>query len=76
MSMGCRVKYYMASRADKGEEVAVASKGLKRLRKEVASSSSAQKAPLLGGLEPRPWRRMDSSGLMPKGSKVCSRELD
>ncbi|MCD7460655.1 hypothetical protein HAX54_044068 [Datura stramonium] len=31
--------------SDKGKEVAIASKGFKRLRKGVASSSSAQKAP-------------------------------
>ncbi|MCD9643260.1 hypothetical protein HAX54_030558 [Datura stramonium] len=49
-----------------GKEVAVASKGLKRLRKRVASSSSAQKVPLLGGLDPRLWRSMGSSGSMPK----------
>ncbi|MCD7464279.1 hypothetical protein HAX54_052397, partial [Datura stramonium] len=35
----------MASYAEKGKEVAIASKGLKRLRRKVASSSSAQKAP-------------------------------
>ncbi|MCD7458090.1 hypothetical protein HAX54_037137 [Datura stramonium] len=38
----------------------------KRLLKGVTLSSSAQKAPLLGGLEPRSWRSMGSSGLMPK----------
>ncbi|MCD7470883.1 hypothetical protein HAX54_011073 [Datura stramonium] len=36
----------IALRANKGKEVAVASKGFKRLRKGVASISSAQKAPL------------------------------
>ncbi|MCD9646484.1 hypothetical protein HAX54_036355 [Datura stramonium] len=35
----------MASRADKEREVAVASKGFKRLRKGVALSSLAQKVP-------------------------------
>ncbi|MCD9643107.1 hypothetical protein HAX54_030260, partial [Datura stramonium] len=34
----------MALRANKGKEVAIASKRLKRFRKGVASSSSAQKA--------------------------------
>ncbi|MCD7449201.1 hypothetical protein HAX54_050414, partial [Datura stramonium] len=56
----------MASRADKGKKVEVASKGFKRLRKGVASSSSAQKHPLLGGLEPRPWRNMGLSGHHPR----------
>ncbi|MCD9642685.1 hypothetical protein HAX54_029592 [Datura stramonium] len=35
----------MASHIDKVKEVAVASKGFKRLKKGVASSSSSQKAP-------------------------------
>ncbi|MCD9641418.1 hypothetical protein HAX54_027595, partial [Datura stramonium] len=35
----------MASYADKGKEVAVASKGLKSLKKGVTSSKSDQKAP-------------------------------
>ncbi|MCD9646013.1 hypothetical protein HAX54_035508, partial [Datura stramonium] len=35
----------MASRANKEKEVVVASKGLRRLQKGVASSSSTQKAP-------------------------------
>ncbi|MCE3049465.1 hypothetical protein HAX54_044919, partial [Datura stramonium] len=36
----------MASHAKKGKEVCVASKGFKRIRKGVASSSSAKKDPL------------------------------
>ncbi|MCE3215042.1 hypothetical protein HAX54_000601 [Datura stramonium] len=54
----------MASLAGEGKEVAVTYKGFKRLRKGTkGSSSSAAKE---GGLDPRSWRSMVLSGLMPK----------
>ncbi|MCD9641814.1 hypothetical protein HAX54_028259 [Datura stramonium] len=56
----------MASRENKGKEVVTSSKEFKRLRKRVAPSSSIPRAPLLGGLEQRLWRSMDSNGSMPK----------
>ncbi|MCD7448441.1 hypothetical protein HAX54_042238, partial [Datura stramonium] len=43
------------SRADKGKEVAVASKGFKRIRTGVALSSSSQKAP--------PYRRFGANAV-------------
>ncbi|MCD9640546.1 hypothetical protein HAX54_025905 [Datura stramonium] len=43
----------MALRANKGKEVATSSKVFKRLRKGFAPSSSAPKAPPVGGSEPK-----------------------
>ncbi|MCD7461742.1 hypothetical protein HAX54_047003 [Datura stramonium] len=51
----------MASRAYKGKEVAVSSKGFKRLRKGVTSSSSTQKAP--------PARRFGAKAMEEHGLK-------
>ncbi|MCD9645188.1 hypothetical protein HAX54_033910 [Datura stramonium] len=65
----------MASCADKDKEVAIASKGFKRLWKGVASSSLAQKVSLLGDLEPRMSRSRGSNGSVPEKKPIMSRRI-
>ncbi|MCE0481828.1 hypothetical protein HAX54_039911 [Datura stramonium] len=56
----------MASHVDKGKKVAISSKGFKRLRKRVATSSSVPRAPLLGGSWNKRLRNMGLNGSMHK----------
>ncbi|MCD7454000.1 hypothetical protein HAX54_023143, partial [Datura stramonium] len=66
----------MASRANKGKEVATSSKGFKRLRKEVALSSLVPRAPPAGRFRAKVVESMGSNGSMPKKKQIHPNELD
>ncbi|MCD9646604.1 hypothetical protein HAX54_036603 [Datura stramonium] len=50
-------------------------RGSKGSGRELHRARQPKGHPLLGGLEPRPWRRMDSSGLMPKRKPSIPRRI-